>query len=80
MVRQRKRIANRIVLSILSNLENLEFMADIYTLKRERAAQRIDEGIDRYQLGEFLTQHASTLSGGQNTPLAPALPTRALTR
>ena len=52
--------------------ENLQFMADIYTLGRKLKSQRIGLAIERYQLGSFIKQRAGTLSGGQKQRLALA--------
>ena len=52
--------------------ENLQFMADIYTLGRKLKNQRIGLAIERYQLGSFIKQRAGTLSGGQKQRLALA--------
>jgi len=52
--------------------ENLQFMADIYTLERKLKNQRIGLATERYQLGSFLKQRAGTLSGGQKQRLALA--------
>ncbi|MEE4218102.1 MAG: ABC transporter ATP-binding protein [Xanthomonadales bacterium] len=52
--------------------ENLRFMADIYTLPRDVRGERIDQAIERYELGRFLEQRAGTLSGGQKQRLALA--------
>jgi ABC-2 type transport system ATP-binding protein len=52
--------------------ENLQFMADIYTLDRKLKHQRIGLAIERYELGKLVTQRADTLSGGQKQRLALA--------
>jgi ABC-2 type transport system ATP-binding protein len=59
----------------LTVAENLRFMADIYTLSRERRKKQIAGAIDRYDLSRFLTQRAGTLSGGQKQRLALAAST-----
>ena len=59
----------------LSARENLQFMASIYTLERQRAAQRMATVIEEYRLGEFLDRPAGTLSGGQKQRLALAAAT-----
>ena len=56
----------------LTVAENLRFMADIYTLPRQVRSQRIDETVERYELGRLLKQRAGTLSGGQKQRLALA--------
>lgn len=55
--------------------ENLQFMADIYTLERKTKKQRIGIAIERYELDRFITQRAGTLSGGQKQRLALAAST-----
>ena len=55
--------------------ENLQFMADIYTLEKKLKRQRIGRAIERYELGRFITQRAGTLSGGQKQRLALAAST-----
>ncbi|CAI8782026.1 ABC transporter ATP-binding protein [Methylocaldum szegediense] len=52
--------------------ENLEFMADIYSLPRKHARQRIDELLEKYELSDRQRQWAGTLSGGQKQRLALA--------
>mgnify|MGYP001827759579 CR=1 FL=1 len=59
----------------LTVLENLQFMADIYTLQRKLQKQRIGEAVERYELERFLQQRADTLSGGQKQRLALAAAT-----
>lgn len=56
----------------LTVLENLRFMADIYTLSRTLRNSRIDESIQRYELERLRGQRAGTLSGGQKQRLALA--------
>lgn len=56
----------------LTVLENLQFLAAIHDLPRARAAPRLQEVIDRYDLGEIRKQLAGTLSGGQRQRLALA--------
>ena len=55
--------------------ENLQFMADIYTLDRTLKAQRIGLASERYELTALLKQRAGTLSGGQKQRLALAATT-----
>ena len=55
--------------------ENLQFMADIYTLGRKLKRERIGFSIERYELSPFLKQMAGTLSGGQKQRLALAAAT-----
>jgi len=56
----------------LSARENLEFMANIYTLEPAHATRRIARVIEEYHLAEFLDRPAGTLSGGQKQRLALA--------
>lgn len=55
--------------------ENLQFMADIYTLGRKFKRERIANAVERYKLSPFLKQMAGTLSGGQKQRLALAAAT-----
>jgi ABC-2 type transport system ATP-binding protein len=55
--------------------ENLQFMADIYTLERNLKPQRIGLAVERYELGNLVKQRAGTLSGGQKQRLALAAST-----
>ncbi len=55
--------------------ENLQFMADIYTLERKFKQQRIGHVTERYELEGFMKQRAGTLSGGQKQRLALAAAT-----
>jgi len=55
--------------------ENLQFMADIYTLERKFKRQRMGLAIERYELGKLVKQRAGTLSGGQKQRLALAAST-----
>lgn len=57
----------------LSVRENLEFVADLFGLRRAAARQRIDELIDSYHLEALTKQLAGTLSGGQKQRLALAV-------
>jgi len=59
----------------LTVIENLQFMADIYTLERRLQKQRIGEAIERYKLAKLTGQRAGTLSGGQKQRLALAAST-----
>ena len=56
----------------LTARENLSFMSEIYSLDPKRARQRIDEVVERYELGHLLDQFAGTMSGGQKQRLALA--------
>ena len=59
----------------LSVRENLQFIAEIYCLPRQRRAARIRALLDKYLLGEIDRQRAGTLSGGQRQRLALAAAT-----
>jgi len=59
----------------LTVYENLNFMANIYTLTRDQQKDRIPANIERYELGRLLKQRAGTLSGGQRQRLALAAAT-----
>jgi ABC-2 type transport system ATP-binding protein len=59
----------------LSVLENLRFIARIYSLPAVQHRQRIDEALATYNLGAQAKQFAGTLSGGQKQRLALAAAT-----
>jgi len=59
----------------LTVMENLQFMADIYTLGKTFKNQRIGLATERYELGRLVGQRAGTLSGGQKQRLALAAAT-----
>jgi len=59
----------------LTVTENLQFMADIYTLDKAHKSTRIGLAIERYELGKLVNQRAGTLSGGQKQRLALAATT-----
>lgn len=59
----------------LSVLENLNFIAEIYSLTRRQQASRIDYLLDAFSLDEIKSQWAGTLSGGQKQRLALAAAT-----
>lgn len=59
----------------LTVTENLNFMANIYSMSRAERKQRIPAGVERYELGRLLEQRAGTLSGGQKQRLALAAST-----
>jgi ABC-2 type transport system ATP-binding protein len=59
----------------LTALENLQFMASVHSLPRQRRLARIEAVSQRYLLGDFLRQRAGTLSGGQKQRLALAAAT-----
>ena len=52
--------------------ENLQFMAEVYTLERKFKRDRMALSVERYGLNHILDQRAGTLSGGQKQRLALA--------
>ncbi len=56
----------------LTVLENMQFIADIYALRRQQRKSRIDFLLDDYNLSEKASQLAGTMSGGQKQRLALA--------
>jgi len=52
--------------------ENLEFIAEIYSVAAAQRAARIDELLEKYDLTEQRKQFAGTMSGGQRQRLALA--------
>ncbi len=52
--------------------ENLQFLAAIHELPRDRAGPRIEEMVERFHFGDRRKQLAGTLSGGQKQRLALA--------
>ena len=56
----------------LTVLENLRFIADVYAYPRGDRRARIDDLIERYDLGGQQKQLAGTMSGGQKQRLALA--------
>ncbi|MGA9574715.1 MAG: ABC transporter ATP-binding protein, partial [Lysobacterales bacterium] len=59
----------------LTVMENLQFMADIYTLDKQLKTERIGLATERYELDSLVGQRAGTLSGGQKQRLALAATT-----
>jgi ABC-2 type transport system ATP-binding protein len=59
----------------LSVVENLKFLARIFTLGEERARRRIGEVMEEFDLRELDRRIAGTLSGGQRQRLALAAAT-----
>ncbi|HSN16982.1 MAG TPA: ABC transporter ATP-binding protein [Gammaproteobacteria bacterium] len=59
----------------LTAAENLDFMADVFTLPAGKRRARIAEALDRYHLKELAHQRAGTMSGGQKQRLALAAAT-----
>jgi len=55
--------------------ENLEFMAEIFSLPRRAVRERVRVAAERYFLVDLLHQRAGTLSGGQKQRLALAAAT-----
>lgn len=58
--------------SDMTIIENLQFMAEIYSYPRHARVARIDELLEKYDLGRQRKQFADTLSGGQKQRLALA--------
>ena len=56
----------------MTNYENLQFIAEIYSYPRAERERRIDELLERYDLAERRKQLAGTMSGGQKQRLALA--------
>ena len=59
----------------LSAQQNLDFIANIYNLSRQKRKQRQAEVTERFGLSHFLPQLAGSLSGGQKQRLALAAAT-----
>jgi ABC-2 type transport system ATP-binding protein len=59
----------------LSTRENLEFMAEVFTLSQAKRKARIQEAAERYFLTGLMSQRAGTMSGGQKQRLALAAAT-----
>ena len=59
----------------LTVLENMQFMARIYGLKRDTSRSRIEQLLDRYALADMRDRFASAMSGGQRQRLALAVAT-----
>ena len=59
----------------LSARENLDFMADVFTLPSSRRKARIQTALERYSLEDLADQRAGTMSGGQKQRLALAAAT-----
>ena len=55
--------------------ENLEFMAEIFTLETAQKENRIDAALERYFLADLALRRAGSLSGGQKQRLALAAAT-----
>lgn len=56
----------------LSVRENLEFMAAVQGVPKERSARRVAELLEQYRFGDRAKQLAGTMSGGQKQRLALA--------
>ncbi|MCH8159320.1 MAG: ABC transporter ATP-binding protein, partial [Proteobacteria bacterium] len=56
----------------LTVLENLQFIAEIYSYPRAERASRIEELLGKYDLHDQQTQFAGTMSGGQKQRLGLA--------
>jgi ABC-2 type transport system ATP-binding protein len=59
----------------LSTRENLEFMAEVFTLPDAKRKSQVREALERYHLKELADQRAGTLSGGQKQRLGLAAAT-----
>ncbi|MBI3775938.1 MAG: ABC transporter ATP-binding protein [Gammaproteobacteria bacterium] len=59
----------------LSIIENLEFIAEVYSLSRTRRHERIAQQLELFDLKDRIKQRAGTLSGGQKQRLALAAAT-----
>ncbi|HEY1773193.1 MAG TPA: ABC transporter ATP-binding protein [Gammaproteobacteria bacterium] len=59
----------------LTTRENLEFMAEVFTLSPDKRKAHIQEAAERYFLTELMSQRAATMSGGQKQRLALAAAT-----
>ncbi len=59
----------------LTVMENLRFMADVFTMPRKQQRGRLEESVSRYELTRLVNQRAGTLSGGQRQRLALAAAT-----
>lgn len=59
----------------LTVMENLQFIARVYSLPKTRQKQRIDKALQTYALSDRTKQLAGTLSGGQKQRLALACAT-----
>ena len=59
----------------LTVLENLRFMARIYTLDKERASRRIDAVMEEFHLKDLANRLSAAMSGGQRQRLALAAAT-----
>ena len=56
----------------MTNYENLQFIAEIYSYQRKERKARIDDLLERYDLADRRDQLAGTMSGGQKQRLALA--------
>jgi len=56
----------------LTVTENLEFIAEIYSIPKAGRASRVDELLEKYDLTEQRKQFANTMSGGQKQRLGLA--------
>jgi ABC-2 type transport system ATP-binding protein len=59
----------------LTVAENLNFMANVYTMSRAERKLHVPAAVERYELDRLLKQRAGTLSGGQKQRLALAAST-----
>ena len=56
----------------LTVLENLEFIADIFGIRRAERTRRLEGALEEFNLRDRVAQRAGTLSGGQKQRLALA--------
>jgi len=59
----------------LSVIENLDFIAEVYSLTRAKRHERIAQQLELFDLKELVKQRAGTMSGGQKQRLALAAAT-----
>ena len=59
----------------LSTRENLDFMADVFTLRSSERKSRVQAALKQYFLDELADRRAGTMSGGQKQRLALAAAT-----
>lgn len=59
----------------LSVIENLDFIAEVYSLSRAKRKERITQQLELFDLKDRMKQRAGTMSGGQKQRLALAAAT-----
>lgn len=57
----------------LTVAENLSFIAEVYGMKKEQIADKMEELTTQFELGEVLNQKAKTLSGGWQRKVSIAM-------